>query len=55
MLTASEDSIIVIDIHPLTDENVLPAFENFLKIFSPLDLKENIIILYENTFKFKKK
>lgn len=31
-----EHFIILIDIHPLTDENVLPVFEKFLKNFSTL-------------------
>lgn len=50
----SEHIIIVIDIHPLIDENVLPPFEEFLKSFSPSDLKKNIIILQENGITLKK-
>ena len=39
-----EHLIILIDIHPLIDENVLPVFERFLNNFSPSVLMENIII-----------
>ncbi|MFX0139093.1 MAG: DUF5615 family PIN-like protein [Candidatus Hodarchaeota archaeon] len=50
-----EDSIILIDIHPFIDENVLPAFEKFLEKFSQLDLKNNIVVLYKTSFKLKSK
>jgi len=51
----SEDRIILIDIHPLIDEKVIPAFQKFLNSFKFKDLEENIIILYEKVFKLRKK
>jgi predicted nuclease of predicted toxin-antitoxin system len=50
-----EDHLIIVDIHPLTDDKVLPAFEKFIKSFTPLKLKDNILILYETNYKLKKK
>jgi len=41
--------------HPSIGDNVLPAFENFLKAFSPSDLKDNIITLYDKNFKLESK
>ena len=41
----SDDHIILVDIHPLIDENVLPRFEKFLNSFSFDDLKDNFVIL----------
>jgi hypothetical protein len=49
------DSIILIDIFPMIDEKILPAFENFLNNISPNNLKGNFIILYETSFKIKTK
>lgn len=53
--TKIEDSIIVVDIHPLIDDNVLPAFEKLLKKFSHSELKENIVILHEDAYELKLK
>ncbi|MHA1263661.1 MAG: DUF5615 family PIN-like protein [Candidatus Helarchaeota archaeon] len=50
-----KDSIILVDIHPLIDENVLPAFEKFLDRIEFSELEGNFIILYENNYKIKKK
>ena len=52
---ASENYLIVIDIHPLIDENVLPNFENFLNSFSFKELRENFVILDQDGITFKKK
>ncbi len=49
------DSIILINIYPLIDENVLPAFERLLNKASLSDLKGNLIILYENNYKISSK
>jgi len=51
----SENYLILIDIHPLIDENVLPNFEKFLKSFSFEKLTENIVILEEDGIVLKKK
>ena len=51
----SENYLVLIDIHPLIDENVLPNFEKFLKSFSFGKLTENIIILEEDGIVLKKK
>jgi len=51
----SENYLILIDIHPLIDENVLPNFENFLNSFSFEELKENFIILKKDGAILKKK
>ena len=51
----SENYLILIDIHPLIDENVLPNFEKFLNSFSIEILKENFIILKEDGAILKKK
>lgn len=51
----SENYLILIDIHPLIDENVLPNFEKFLKSFSIEILKENFLILKEEGIVLKKK
>ena len=51
----SENYLILIDIHPLIDENVLPNFEKFLNSFSFEELKENFIILKEDGIILKKK
>lgn len=51
----SDTYLILIDIHPLIDENVLPNFEKFLQTFSLEDLKENYIILNEDGMLLKKK
>jgi len=50
-----EDYLIIIDIHPLIDDNVIPAFEKLLKNLSVSDMKDNILILYENNYKLKSK
>ncbi|NVM37907.1 MAG: DUF5615 family PIN-like protein [Candidatus Lokiarchaeota archaeon] len=51
----SENYLVLIDIHPLIDENVLPNFEKFLKSFSFEKLTENIVILKEDGIVLKKK
>ena len=51
----SENYLVLIDIHPLIDENVLPNFENFLNSFSFKELKDNFIILREDGIILKKK
>ncbi len=50
-----DNYLIIIDIHPLIDENVLPVFQNFLKSLNLKALKENFIILKEDKIVFKKK
>lgn len=45
-----EDSLIIINIHPLIDENVLPAFNFILQSLSTIDFNKNIIVLYEKDF-----
>jgi len=51
-----EDFIIFIDIHPLIDENVIPIFEEFLlKSFNYDDLKNNLIIITNDSITLKKK
>ena len=50
-----EHYIIVIDIHPLIDENVLPRFEEFINSLSLIDLRDNILILREKDFELNKK
>lgn len=45
-----EDSLIIINIHPLIDENVLPAFNIILQSLSTIDFNKNIIVLYEKDF-----
>jgi len=50
-----ENYLILIDIHPLIDENVLPSFEKFLKSFSFKKLTDNIIILGEDGIILRKK
>lgn len=51
----NDAQLILIDIHPLIDENVLPHFEKFLNSFSFDDLKDNFIILKEERIILKKK
>ena len=51
----SDAYLILVDIHPLIDENVLPNFEKFLQSFSFEDLKNNYIILNEEGMLLKKK
>ena len=51
----SDNYLILIDIHPLIDENVLPNIKKFLNSISFEDLKSNIIILKEDKIIFKKK
>ncbi|HEC37800.1 MAG TPA: hypothetical protein ENI29_06155 [bacterium] len=51
----SDNHLILVDIHPLIDENVLPHFEKFLNSFSFDDLKENIVILQKDKIILKKK
>jgi len=51
----SDNQLILVDIHPLIDENVLPHFEKFLDSFSFDDLKENIVLLKEDEIILKKK
>ena len=50
-----DNYLIIIDIHPLIDENVLPVFQNFLKSLNLKALKENFFILKEDKIVFKKK
>lgn len=51
----SDSYLILIDIHPLIDENVLPNFEKFLNSLSFENLKDNNIILNEDGILLKKK
>ena len=51
----SDNFLILIDIHPLIDENVLPNFEKYLNTFSFEELKSEIIILKEDGIILKKK
>ena len=51
----SENFLVLIDIHPLIDENVLPNFEKFLNSFSFEELKDSYIILKEDGIKLRKK
>ena len=51
----SDTYLILIDIHPLIDENVLPNFKKFLNSFSFEDLKDNCIILNEDGILLKRK
>ena len=51
----SDDHIIIVDIHPLIDENVLPRFEKFLSSFSFDDLKDNFVILMVDRIILQKK
>ena len=50
-----DDSILLIDIHPLIDENVLPAFKKLLKKITLSEIIGNFIILYEKNYKIRKK
>ena len=50
-----DNYLIIIDIHPLIDENVLPILQNFLKSYDLDDLKDNLIILKKDKTLFKKK
>lgn len=47
--------IIVVDIHPLIDEAVLPIFEKFLESLNFDDLKNNFIVLEKNKIILRKK
>ena len=47
--------MIIIDIHPLIDENILPIFQEFFKSFDLDDLKDNLIILKKDKTSFNKK
>jgi predicted nuclease of predicted toxin-antitoxin system len=51
----SEDKLILIDIHPLIDDYVLPNFSKLLNSFSFEELENNIAILNEDEIIFKKK
>ncbi len=51
----SEDKLILIDIHPLIDEYVLPNFSEFLNSFYFEELNNNIVILKEDEIVLKKK
>jgi len=50
-----DNYLIIIDVHPLIDENVLPVFQNFLKSLNLNDLKDNFITLKKDEIIFKKK
>lgn len=50
-----DNYLIIIDVHPLIDENVLPIFQDFLKSLNLTTLKENFIILKKDEVVFKKK
>ena len=50
-----EDFIIFIDIHPLIDENVIPVFEEYIKSLNYDDLKNNLIIIANDSITLKKK
>jgi len=50
-----DNYLIIIDVHPLIDENVLPVFQNFLKSLDLNDLKDNFITLKKDEIIFEKK
>ncbi len=50
-----DNYIIIIDIHPLIDENVLPEFQTLLKTLDIKLLKDNLIILKQGEIVHKKK
>ena len=50
-----DNYLIIIDVHPLIDENVLPIFQNYLKLLNINDLKDNFVILKKDEFILKKK
>ncbi len=50
-----DNYIIIIDIHPLIDENVLPEFRTLLKTLDIKMFKDNIIILKQGKIVDKKK
>ncbi len=50
-----DNYLIIIDIHPLIDENVIPIFQNFLKTLDFSILKDNFIILKKEKILLKKK
>ena len=50
-----DNYLIIIDVHPLIDENVLPIFQNFLKSLNLNALKDNFIILEKDEIIYKKK
>lgn len=51
----TDNYLILINIHPLVDENVLPNLEKFLNSFSFEKLTDFIVILEENGINLKKK
>ena len=50
-----DNNLIIIDVHPLIDENVLPMFQKYLKSLKINDLRDNFIILKKDEFILKKK
>jgi len=50
-----DNYIVIIDIHPLIDENVLPEFRTLLKVIDINVFKEDIIILKQGEIEYKKK
>ena len=50
-----DDLLIIIDIHPLIDENVLPVFKNNIHSLKLEDLAAYYIILENRGFKLEKK
>lgn len=50
-----DNFLIIIDIHPLIDENVLPIFEKCLKSLNFKDLKDKFIILKKDNIIYKEK
>ena len=50
-----DNFLIIIDIHPLIDENVLPIFEKCLKSLNLEDLKEKFLILKKDNIIYKEK
>lgn len=49
----AKDRLILVDIHPLIDQKVIPAFRSILNELRIEDFKNHIVILYEETFKLR--
>ncbi len=50
-----DNFLIIIDIHPLIDENVIPAMEQYLISLKIEDLKKNYVILEKDNVKLIEK
>lgn len=48
-----KDRLILVDIHPLIDQKVIPVFRRVLSDLKTEDLKNHILILYEYTYKLR--